>query len=338
MLLVILGAGASYDSTPERRVATYPTDEYPYRPPLADQLFDRPVFRKTLSEFNHARALISRFAPLPKGMTVEQVMDQLQTEAEKHPIRQSQLAALRLYLRQIVGMCSDTWLAQSDHFTNYYTLLDQLTTWRDEANQPVCIVTFNYDLMLEDALSTYGLTIESIDSYVNNPDLHVIKPHGSVNWARLVNTPIDPPSVENMIRAAASGLQISDNYILASRYGTQDTNGRMHYPAIALPIESYKEFECPANHLKRLEQCLRDTRAIVIIGWRATEKPFLRLMADKIPQRERPMKVVMVDVSTKNDALENMKASGVAINAEVDYFDVGFSNFITQNNISVLLA
>src|SRR5438105_2029867 len=51
MLMVIFGAGASYDSDPTRPSANYvlPT---PHRPPLANQLFDnRPEFAHDLSYF-----------------------------------------------------------------------------------------------------------------------------------------------------------------------------------------------------------------------------------------------------------------------------------------------
>jgi hypothetical protein len=36
--------------------------------------------------------------------------------------------------------------------------------------------------------------------------------------------------------------------------------------------------------------------------------------------------------------LQNLQASGVALDAEVSYFDIGFSNFITQKKLSDLLT
>jgi len=111
----------------------------------------------------------------------------------------------------------------------------------------------------------------------------------------------------------------------------------MHYPAIALPVESYKDFECPPKHQARLNQCLRDTQAILTIGWRATEKPFLRLMAENVPKRGKALKVVIVDVAPENQTYDNLQAEGVALDAEVTYYDKGFSNFVTQERIVNLL-
>jgi hypothetical protein len=55
----------------------------------------------------------------------------------------------------------------------------------------VCIVTFNYDTMLEAALPTVGLNIRSIGDYVAGTKHKVIKLHGSVNWGREVAPPVD---------------------------------------------------------------------------------------------------------------------------------------------------
>lgn len=340
MLLVIFGAGASYDSTYDRRLALFPVEEFPWRPPLANELFERPVFREKLREYRHNRALLTRFSPMPAGKTIEGIMDEVASEADRVPIRRSQLAALRFYLRDLIWVCGRTWLAQSNGTTNYYNVLDQLSTWRAETDEPVCLTTFNYDLLLEDALATYDRTLDKIDNYIINPDgdtnWYVIKPHGSVNWARLVNTPIDRQDVDTLIRSAERGLDISENYVIAGPYDATWSNGHMHFPAIALPVESYKEFELPPKHLGRLRQCLRDARHIVTIGWRATEKPFLQLMSQQL----QPMpgrKTIIVDVDEGDTTEQNLRAERVDIGGNVTHYRLGFSNFVTQQHLAHML-
>jgi hypothetical protein len=49
-------------------------------------------------------------------------------------------------------------------------------------------VTFNYDTMLEQAISqVLGLALNTIDAYFSHPYYAIIKPHGSINWGREVD-------------------------------------------------------------------------------------------------------------------------------------------------------
>jgi hypothetical protein len=96
MLLVIFGAGASYDSDPARPPETVKDDR---RPPLADQLFDnREKFAEALTYFPECKPIV----PLLRGTgEVEQRLEQLRDEAisaPPYPERLRQLAAVRGYL------------------------------------------------------------------------------------------------------------------------------------------------------------------------------------------------------------------------------------------------
>ena len=50
------------------------------------------------------------------------------------------------------------------------------------------------------------------------------------------------------------------------------------FPAIAIPVENKREFECPVDHLKQLRMFLPHVTKIIIVGWRATETHFLDLL------------------------------------------------------------
>ena len=68
MLMVILGAGASYDSAPDFPVAV----THRLRPPLGDYLFEnREAFRPIRTEFDEFHELIPELIPRA-GRTLEQ--------------------------------------------------------------------------------------------------------------------------------------------------------------------------------------------------------------------------------------------------------------------------
>src|ERR1700674_1887596 len=188
MLLVILGAGASYDSSLYHMLDTHPVENYPWRPPLADHLFARRVFQPLLSKYPHAMGILPQLTGVAQGTALERILDKLQGEAKNHPLRRSQLTAVRFYLRDLLTECRQRWLQETSWHTNYFPLLDQLQEWREKSGQPICIVNFNYDVMLEDALPTVGVDTSSLVGYIAHDSWKIIKPHGSVDWVRPVDT------------------------------------------------------------------------------------------------------------------------------------------------------
>src|SRR5687767_7489537 len=125
-LLVIFGAGASYDSDPGDRppepgdVFTDIRDEA-LRPPLADDLFDeRKEFRRALAQFPECTPIVP-FLRYGRGDgSIEQVLEQLQQEGMIEggdPRRQQQLAAVRFYLQVAIRNTAQAW----HHRTNGIT-------------------------------------------------------------------------------------------------------------------------------------------------------------------------------------------------------------------------
>lgn len=49
-------------------------------------------------------------------------------------------------------------------------------------------------------------------------------------------------------------------------------------PAVAIPLERKQDFECPPTHRRHLEQLLPRVSKLLLIGWRATDEPFLELL------------------------------------------------------------
>src|SRR5829696_3559817 len=113
MLLVIVGAGASYDS-----VSTFPPDSSHHtyfslreddRLPLANQLFafgSREEFARDAASFPQCRPIIPSLENSEGGIAVEGVLQWLQDEADEYPERHRQLAAIRFSLYKCYGNAS----------------------------------------------------------------------------------------------------------------------------------------------------------------------------------------------------------------------------------------
>jgi hypothetical protein len=296
MLLVIFGAGASFDS-----VHHLPPDDYSIkpitsdlrsrhghnadRPPLAFQLFeDRPTFVALMKEFPDCLPVI----PLLRGkVAVEQQLAVLEQQAKKDPTRHRQLLAIRFYLHRMLLMCQQSWAGHHWGITNYATFLDAIRRWCEEFNETVCFVTFNYDTILEQAMDQvlgtklYNRTPgQNLGGYVSNPKYKLIKLHGSIDWGLVVSFPERPSSPQELLEHAAE-LQISDRFMKADpniHFG----NGIYGLPALAIPVEKKSEFVCPEAHRQVLVASLRSVTKVIAIGWRASEQNFLDMLHNRL--------------------------------------------------------
>jgi hypothetical protein len=171
------GSGLECDSAP-----TYKPDlgHRPERPPLASQLFiDKPRFAVAMRNFSEFQPLVPYLRHPPDGVGVEQLLQKYQEEASSDERRYQQLAAIRYYLQRILGSEQQSeWDSVHGGVTNYKTLLEELRHWRLSSGEKVCLVTFNYDTMLEAASGILGVHIQNISDYVSNETCKIIKLHG----------------------------------------------------------------------------------------------------------------------------------------------------------------
>ena len=131
---------------------------------------------------------------------------------------------MRYYLQFILTQCGAAWRGIAKGVTNYKTLLDQIER-ANKKNEPVCLVTFNHDTLLEDALVDFGLPIVAFsDNTKKHPFYRVFKVHGSVNWARILENEIQSQnpahawSVTHEWIQRAAELKVTDEYVLGSGF------------------------------------------------------------------------------------------------------------------------
>jgi len=95
MLMVVFGAGASYDSSPD-----YPPTEQDVhssiegggfylrgvRPPLANQLFElRPIFASAAQKIPKCRLILGQLRDMSSDMSVEQELERLRERSLNYP-------------------------------------------------------------------------------------------------------------------------------------------------------------------------------------------------------------------------------------------------------------
>ena len=342
MLLVIFGAGASYDSAPSYHPKSLTASSYnDDRPPLANELFgNRPHFAEGMARFPKCQPVIPLLRHRDKDVSVEQVLEQLQTEAENYAEGYRQLAAIRYYLHFMIWECEHRWGRIHTGVTNYKTLLDRIH--RRRLLEQVCLVTFNYDRMLEEALPTVGIKILNLSDYITSDDYKIIKLHGSVNWARELYAPIPIENIgqKNVWEIAyelierAADLDISDKYRMVYEYPIAKFGSAVLFPAVAIPVETKRDFECPEEHLNTLREFIPKVTKLLLIGWRATDAPFLELLSGSLPPRFSAM-VVAGGREQAEEVVERMRQAG--IKGEFLRAEGGLTDFILDGKVDEFL-
>ena len=329
MLMVIFGAGASYDAIPSHPAGVIPDREE--RLPLAKDLFaDR--FMQWTDDFPECKFIIPRLQRVPN---VESELERLQTEAEAYPPGLRQLAALRFYLQCMIYNTEKSWTKTGREITNYKTLLDDIKRARG-ASETTILVTFNYDLMIEHALRSIDVQINDISDYVKDSTFKLIKLHGSVDWCRQVLEPaintrgVDQLGAAQRVVENAVHLKLGPYHRIVGSpphgfidYQVGGTPGvSAAYPALAIPVETKKDFECPGEHLAALLNFIPKVTKILVIGWRGAEVPFRHLLLKHLRTRPRIM-VVDPEASVIVTKLAHIEADFYPIES-------GFTDFIVS--------
>ncbi len=285
MLMVIFGAGASYDSAASRPIPSTPdVRDYPDRPPLANYLFHpQQEFGQIVQNYKPLIGIVDRLRDLGNE-SIETRLQRLRDESVTYPVRYRQLAAIKFYLRDVLLQCSKGWRNRVHSATNFGPLLDDIRKWhvKRRVEEPVCLVTFNYDLLLEHALldAGCGFQMNRMDHYISSPGIfNLFKLHGSVNWARCTDryTPEKAPGPNDIIDQAEL-LRATDEFIITGESNPTLSQGRWLMPAIAIPVQTKSDFECPNSHIEKLQSTIPYITELVVIGWKGREANFIKML------------------------------------------------------------
>jgi hypothetical protein len=291
VLLIIVGAGASFDSDWRRTVEVqnrynhYDQElrGFSNRPPLAQDLFDEDRFGGHVAEYPPSQGLMVRLRNAAPA--VEEELERIRSESTSQEHVTRQLLAIRYYLRVVVGETVEQWTkAKPDRITNFTRLLTGLEPWRQRKQERVTVVTFNYDTMFDEALINFlpQFHLREIGDYVADNRYRLFKLHGSVNWWRHVQ-PDWTRGSQSMSSPAGWAATMFDPPEPFQEDGPIRVGGGGYYPpvvpSLALPLATKgpRDFACPDDHLTGLRDDLDAATDVLVIGWRANENHFLEL-------------------------------------------------------------
>jgi hypothetical protein len=328
MLLVIMGAGASYDAAPDSPPGATDTLRQ-HRLPLANELFaQRGHFRAILAGYPEIAPAVAHLIKIPKDRSIEDFLEHMAAQARNgDAARARQLLAIRFYLSEVMRMCESQLLDQVRGVTNHAALIDEIDR-RVPIGETVFIVTFNYDRLIERELSSDLKLFSDMNAYIQNERFKIVKLHGSADWVRplKVRPMFDEKTVpRRQLIAMAPTLSISDEFV----HTQQPHQGDYCVPAIAIPIRHKDDFQCPPAHVDALMNFLPSVTKILIVGWKAAEQPFVDLLVKHIPQHSTQAQnphIVVVGGEDVAITKMNLDAAGV-LASQYSLNNLGFTHF-----------
>lgn len=335
---IILGAGASYDYIDEDYISPEMRSIWHrFRPPLAVELFSPSRFNKILNKHEEASHLASSvLSAIKQGKDIEEFLQELR---ERGGHRKNELVSTLYYLADLFQQVSDEIGVISGN--NYSNLIGKI---KDNGGQ-ACIVTFNYDHLLEMNL---GLQLDdsrdSINRYINNP-IQVIKIHGSCEWSYL-SGPYADYDIERISLSGGIDSHLTQNPELVFEIGSrnsvpdivtkrnfekhfqdewQDDVAYYSYPALAMPMRTKHSYVCPKSHIEEMKASLLNVSKILIIGWKAADENLLNVLEEII---QHPVEFTIV--GSKNVAVTKSRILKKVPKATFKLFDGGFTNFMSS--------
>lgn len=333
MLLVIFGAGASHDSVDERvNSRPYAQLGRDYMPPLARDLFDgRSDYQDIMSNYPAVKGIVQELRrKTHAGESIEEVMQSLSdSKALRNIIG---ISATRFYLNHLIKMTTEKWYSSTDGLTNYDALLDMIDDLT--GGEAVCLVSFNYDCLLERALERRGVRYSSIQNYIEDAKYVLIKPHGSVNWKQTVqyhriNDDWYKELIEETQKLRLVGGVILEDELSISRSPEYTSL----VPVIAIPLKSKNEFVCPSEHVEKMIAMFSDTSHILAIGWRGTEEYFTKLLSEHTSNTK--IGIVSHTEDSASEVEQNLKDAKVR--GSIYRYGGGFSDFTYNEQLRTFL-
>jgi hypothetical protein len=308
-LLVVVGAGASFDCLPSDVPLLGPSSLPPLTKNLAsptetsNELANTyPDVRPLLAELRHTLKQaddVGQSSPSAQTITFEaSLREYLERGAFDEHVRRH-VTAMRFYLRDLMWSSSDWVRDANGGITNYTTLVTRCYQWAARRSSHVSFVSFNYDTLLESACRHFGFDATSLDTYTTGRHASVLKPHGSVLWA-WPHPNIAPNPTYSGTGAWRAAIQAGEPTTMAGSViytvAQRDISAVNHgggpvptLPALALPITGKGAFVWPTEQDRFFTSEIPNGSfgRMLTIGWRGAEEHFTQLLGRLVPSNAR---------------------------------------------------
>lgn len=340
-ILVILGAGASYDSLGPANSGI--------SPPLTNLLaessgFTRsivekfPMARPVLVKLRHALSVSSTTDARLRSFSLEEALAEYRQNSVNNQMTMKQITAFRFYLRELLYRSALRVQEQNDGINAYSRLVHELVNWSNKTNQIVCFINFNFDPLLEWACQVeIPFKPERLKDYYGGKRVFVLKPHGSVLWSwedEGIPEEIGIEPYESVIDCGEPNG--GESFVLhacktpTDMFPDKNTNlFNCAYPALALPMTGEKTFVWPDEQedLFRNRFQIGAFGKILTIGWRGNEEHFVNLLTDRVSNHSTLWTVTSQNPGDTEEVLRNLSPVMSPTTGRVQ-LTTGFHDFV----------
>jgi len=338
-LTIIFGAGASCASG-----AYAPGRDEQCPPPLAKDIF-APIFDDILGHYPQLTRRVREVRiRLAREENVEEILRDLYDSAARH--QKYWPFQIPLYLRHLFWTFS---LYCESGSTDFDVLVHPVL---ESSLQRVMFISLNYDLLLDSAIAGCECPkwqFDTMDSYIpKGKKWRLIKPHGSVNWAREIsNCPSDRYVGFRPSELSENPRFTTDTEPKVALWSRQHhypylpgatTDGYL-FPQVVIPADKPKDFACPDSHIQEVRAFLKNCANLLFVGFSGHDDDIISLL-ETIPRGSRLMIVGM----GKQDAQTIFKrmcsrASDIGRKELVaTFYNAGFSEFIRSGELERYLT
>jgi hypothetical protein len=238
------------------------------------------------------------------------------------------------------------WLTVLAGVSNYTSLIRYIEEFR-QSEEPVILITFNYDTLIEKALSLHfnDFNFRETNDYVRRPAYKLFKLHGSVNWGHPIedDARIDVNQTAEHLRNAiidlADDIRYKNNQFAVLDGPDVKVKDWLYLPAISIPVQQKSHFSCPHEWLPLLDSLLDGVSNLLVIGWRGGEEHFLERVVPVLNRNAQfHLSVVSHTATSGNETQIRLQGAGLRLPAPGSLFGGGFTNFISSDDVKYFFA
>ncbi len=261
------------------------------------------------------------------NVDLEQALSLIAEDSSEQVRRQ--LLAFRCYLRDLIMLHQGAVENMNVNQTPYLNFLVHLQDlFISKPGNRVVLVTFNYDLLLDDAIMGLGENIafgQNLTGYQSNAKYHYYKPHGSIDWMRVAQSASLRPAGKTWLEAINHLDEDEEEmgFEMCGEVATNTLDRLRAVPAMAPPLAQKAYFQCPTRHLVNLWKDASATDMVITIGWRAKESHFVPRLFKSLPEGIRCGVVGASEFGTM-DVTRTLQAAGGRVSNRIA---VGFDAF-----------